>query len=409
VNGGLYRYAARTASGELVRGTLEAPSVDAVLASLRTRALFVTAVQPESALVRSVGRPLGIGAPSRRALLAFFRAFSTLIRAGVPIRRALVVTIERCRDAVLRETLHGVLADVEHGGSLSEALARRPRVFAPLDVAMVRAGEAGGILDDVLERLATFLERDAELRKKLRAALAYPLIVVTAAAGLVVFLIVRIVPMFGAMFAAFHADLPPSTRLLLGVGETLQHPLPWLAGAVAAIACGLTYAVLRRSARGALVLDRVRLRLPLIGPLLHKAITARLARTLATLLRAGVDLVAAVAVIRPVAGSAAYAAALAHVDIAVREGDALTTPLEASGLFDPLAVALVRAGEETGSVDEMLLKVAAYFESDVEAAIATLGAVLEPALIGMLGIVVGFIVFSVFLPLYALIGSVSKS
>jgi type IV pilus assembly protein PilC len=408
VSAAQYRYAARTAAGELVRGSMEAPSADAVLASLRTRALFVTSVDRESALARTLGRPLHLGRPSRRALLGFFRSFSTLVRAGVPLRRALDVTIERTSDGVLRESLRGVLADVEHGASLADAMDRRPRAFAPLYVAMVRAGEAGGILDDVLDRLATFLERDADLRKKVRSALAYPAVVVVAALGLVLFLIARIVPMFAQMFDAFHAELPATTRALLAAGVALQQPVTWVlvlllpAAAMTAVAC------LARTRRGALLLDRVRLRLPVIGPLLHKAITARIARMLATLLRSGIELVTAIGVVRPVAGSPAYAAALNQVDVALRAGDALTTPLEASRLFDPLAVALVRVGEETGLVDEMLLKVAAYFESDVEAAIATLGAVLEPALIVALGMVVGFIVFSVFIPLYSLIGSVSK-
>jgi type IV pilus assembly protein PilC len=408
VSAAQYRYAARTAAGELVRGSMEAPSADAVLASLRTRALFVTSVDRESSLVRTLGRPLHLGRPARRALLGFFRSFSTLVRAGVPMRRALEVAIERTSDGVLRESLRGVLADVEHGASLGDAMDRRPRAFAPLYVAMVRAGEAGGILDDVLDRLATFLERDADLRKKVRSALAYPAVVVVAALGLVLFLIARIVPMFAQMFDAFHAELPATTRALLTAGVALQQPVTWAlvlllpGAAVATIACAA------RTRRGALLLDRLRLRLPVIGPLLHKAITARIARMLATLLRSGIELVTAIGVVRPVAGSPAYAAALEQVDVALRAGDALTAPLEASRLFDPLAVALVRVGEETGLVDEMLLKVATYFESDVEAAIATLGAVLEPALIVALGGVVGFIVFSVFIPLYSLIGSVSK-
>jgi len=408
VSAALYRYAARTAAGELVRGTMEAPSADAVLASLRTRALFVTAVDREPAAMRALGRPLRLGRPSRRALLAFFRSFSTLIRAGVPMRRALDVAIERTSDAALRESLRAVLADVEHGSSLGDAMARRPRGFAPLYVAMVRAGEAGGILDDVLERLATFLERDADLRKKLRSALAYPAVVVVAALGLALFLVARIVPMFGQMFEAFHAELPPTTRALLALGGALQQPAMWIAGALVLVAVAGALAAAARTPRGALALDRARLSVPVIGPMLHKAITARTARMLATLLRSGIELVTAIAVVRPVAGSAAYAAALARVDLALRAGEPLTAPLEAAKLFDPLAIALVRVGEETGLVDEMLLKVAAYFESDVEAAIATLGAVLEPALIAGLGCVVGFIVFSVFIPLYALIQEVSK-
>jgi type IV pilus assembly protein PilC len=401
-----FRYTARTAAGERVRGSIEAPSVEAVLAGLRTRALFVTAVERETVLRRALS--LSVGRPSRRALLAFFRSFSTLIRAGVPMRRALEVTIERAADGALRESLRAVLAEIEHGSSLSDALARRPRAFAPLYVAMVRAGEAGGILDDVLERLASLLERDADLRKKLRAALAYPAVVLIAATALVLFLIARIVPMFAQMFDAFHVELPPATRALLAVGDALQQPASWFAGAAALAAALATVFALARTPHGALVLDGVRLRLPVVGPLMHKAITARIARMLATLLRSGIELVGALDVVRPVAGSPCYAAALERVDVALRAGEPLTAPLESSRLFDPLAVALVRVGEETGLVDEMLLKVAAYFETDVEAAIATLGAVLEPALIGVLGAVVGFIVFSVFIPLYSLIGSVSK-
>ncbi|GAC1577768.1 MAG: type II secretion system F family protein [Candidatus Elarobacter sp.] len=403
-----FRYTARTVDGDVVRGAVEAASPEAVLAGLRTRALFVTAIDRESALERVMARSLHLGAPSRRALLAFFRSFSTLIRAGVPMRRALEVTIERATDGAMRESLRSVLADIEHGSSLGDAFERRPRAFAPLTVAMIRAGEAGGILDDVLERLASFLERDADLRKKLRAALAYPAVVMSAAFGLVLFLLVRIVPMFAQMFDAFHVDVPPATRLLLGTGTALQHPATWL-GALASLALGsIALAALARTRGGALLWDRLRLRLPIAGPILHKTITARIARTLGTLLRSGIELVTAIAVVKPVAGSPAYAAALERADVALREGDTLTAPLESSRLFDPLAVALIRVGEETGLVDEMLLKVASYFETDVEAAIATLSAVLEPALIGVLGVVVGFIVFSVFIPLYSLIGSVSK-
>ncbi len=408
MSAGVYRYTARSVDGERVQGSMEAASVEAVLSRLRTRALYATAVDCETALARTLGRPLGLGAPTRRSLLAFFRSFSTLIRAGVPMRRALEVTIERAADAVLRESLRSVLAEIEQGSALSDALARRPRTFAPLYVAMVRAGEAGGILDDVLERLAAFLERDADLRKKVRSALAYPAIVVSAALVLVLFLIARIVPMFAQMFDAFHIDLPASTQLLLAAGAALQAPGTWIAGATAVAALVIGLIVAARTARGAVVVDGVRLRLPIVGPLLRKAITARIARMLATLLRSGIELVSAIEVVRPVAGSARYAEALGSVAASLRAGDPLAVTLDATNFFDPLLVALVRVGEETGLVDEMLLKIAAYFETDVEAAIATLGAVLEPALIGMLGVVVGFIVFSVFIPLYSLIGSVSK-
>jgi type IV pilus assembly protein PilC len=406
VSASLYRYSARSIEGEVVRGSIEAPSVEDVLAALRTRALFVTRVERESRWIRPAGWTFGL--PKRRALLTFFRSFATLIRAGVPIRRALEVTIERTNDRALREALRAVLADIEHGTALSVAMAKRPRAFSDLAVAMIGAGEAGGILDDVLERLATLVEREADLRKKIHAALAYPTVVLVAASGLTAFLLARVVPMFAQMFDAFHVELPATTRLLLALGAALSSPAAWIVAGVAT-AAGITGVLaLARTARGALLLDRIRLGVPVIGALIDKSITARMTRMLATLLRSGIELVTAIAVVRPVTGSPVYAAALARVDVALREGEALTTPLAAAGLFDPLAIAMIAIGEETGQIDEMLLKVASYFEADIESAIATLGAVIEPALIGALGMVVGFIVFSVFIPLYALIGSVSK-
>ena len=403
-----YRYRARTADGMLVRGTVEAASVDDVIAGLRTRALFVTGVEPEGALVRTAGASLRLGRPSRRALLAFYRAFATLVRAGVPLRRALGVTIARAGDRVLAEDLRAILADVEHGAAVSDAFGRRTRSFAPLYVAMIRAGEAGGILDDVLDRLATFLERDDALRKRVRAALAYPAVVIAGAIAMMIFLLVRIVPTFAQLFDAFRIDLPVPTRILLAVSSALQQPLAWCAAAAAVAAAAALAAWIVRTAAGARIADRARLAAPVLGPLMHKAIASRLARMLATLLRAGVDIVAALDAVRPIAGSPLYADALAGVDRAVREGDTLSGALADTRIFDPLAVALVAVGEETGRVDEMLLAVATAFEADVEAAVATLGAVVEPAMIAVLGVVVGAIVFSVFIPLYSLIGSVSR-
>jgi len=408
VSGSSYRYAARTVAGGRIRGTMQATSVDQVATALHARALFVTDVAPETGIRRALGQTFRFGSPSRRSMLAFYRSFATLIRAGVPLRRALDVTIERTRDAALRESLSSIAADVEHGLSLSEGMARRSRAFPALYVAMIRAAEGAGILDEVLERLAALVERDTEVRKHLRAALAYPAIVLTAAFGLVVFLLVRIVPMFAQMFAAFHVELPATTRLLLATGVALAQPVTWLIAGAAALVTATLVAFVARANDGALIVDRVRLRLPLLGPILAKAITARIARTLATLLRAGIELVTALDTVRPVAGSAAYAAALTSIERAVRAGEPLTAPLEATRLFDPLVAALVRIGDETGMLDELLLKIATYFEADVEASIATLGAVIEPVLIVGLGAVVGFIVFSVFIPLYTLIGSVSQ-
>jgi type IV pilus assembly protein PilC len=277
-----------------------------------------------------------------------------------------------------------------------------------LIVAMLAAGEAGGILDDVLERVASLLERDDRLRKSVLAAVAYPATVLVASLALVIFLIVRIVPMFRDLFASFHVALPASTRFLLWLGENAGRPWPWILalGAAGIVAIALLSA--GRARTGALLFDRIRLGIPVIGTLLRLTIHARFARMLGTLVHSGVELTRALDVVTPVTASPLHQAALARVAIALREGEALTPPLAASRVFDPMLVTLVGVGEETGMLDVMLDTAADYFESDVATAVAALGAVIEPALIVALGTIVGFIVYSVYIPLYSLIGSLSK-
>jgi type IV pilus assembly protein PilC len=402
-----YRYVARTAAGDRVRGTVHATDRDAAIAGLHGRALFVATVERERPWQREVRLPR-IGGPSGRARVTFFRSFSTLIRAGVAMRRALQVTIERTTDESLRTTLREILGEIEQGGSLSRSLARRTRVFPPLIVAMLAAGEVGGVLDDVLERIAVLLERDAGLRGRVVAALAYPATVMAASLALVVFLIVRIVPMFADLFASFHVELPLSTRILLWLGASVATPAAWLALVLGGGAAAIALVMTARDPRGAIVLDRLRLAMPFAGSLLRMSIHARFARMLATLVRSGVELTRALDVVRPVMGSPVYGAALASVALALREGEALTPPLAATRVFDPMLISLVGIGEETGMLDVLLEKSADYFEADVAAAIATLGSVIEPALIVGLGCVVGLIVSSVYVPLYSLIGSISK-
>lgn len=402
-----FHYTARTLAGELVRGSMQAADAGNVLALLRSRALFVTALNVEHEFIDHLRGTLRREAVSRTALRAFFRSFATLVRAGVSMQRSLTVTIERAADARLAEALRSVLADVEHGSPLNEAMSRRPREFPPLYVAMIKAGEAGGILDDVLDRLALLLEREAALRKKVQTAFAYPIVVLIAAASLLIFLIVNVVPTFAQLFESFHVELPLGTRLLVRAAALLAAPASWLLAAAALALAAFLGSRFARSSGGAFFIDDVRLRLPIVGPLLQKAIAARVVRMLATLLRSGVELVSAIDAVIPVAGSPCYARAFARVSAALREGEPLARPLAQSRLFDPMFLALVRVGEETGLLDDMLLKLADYFESDVEAAIATLGAVIEPALIITLGAVVGGVVFSIFLPLYSLIGSIS--
>jgi len=402
-----FRYRARTAAGELVRGSVHAADAQGAAAAISERALFVTAVTPERHATNHLLR-LWPRSSSTRSRVAFFRCFATLIAAGVPLRRALAVSIERCEDRALLGALIDVHHSVERGDPLSSALRPHPREFSPLVVAMIAAGETGGILDDVLSRIATFLERDLDLRTRMIAALAYPATVLVASIALIAFLIVRVIPMFATLFASFHVPLPPATQAMLTIGVVLSQPSSRVATAIVVAAIPLAIAGLRRSSNGRHALDRLRFRIPVSGRLARTAITARLARMLGTLVHAGVDLNAAFAVLVSVSGSELYAAALQRIALALREGEPLAQPLGASGLFDPMLITLVGVGEETGMLDDLLITAAAYFEADVSGTIATLAAVLEPALILFLGAIVGAIVSSVFVPLYALIGGVAQ-
>lgn len=398
----VFRYTARSHSGESVAGALRAESRAAATLDLQRRSLFVTSLAPSRAGRVKAAAFFG---RRRRALLAFFRAFSVLIRAGVSLRRALSVTVTHCSEKRLREALRAVLADVEYGSSLSSALARRPRDFSALQSAMIGAGEAGGVLDDVLERIADVLEHEHAVRKKVQTALVYPAVVAGAAAILILFLIVHVVPMFASLFARFTVPLPWPTRLLLELGTTLASikSIPILVTAIAGLA-----AVSRLiRPKGIESLDRLRLKIPLIGVLLRYGALARLTRMLGVLLRSGVSVLTAIDVVAPVSGSRTYERGLRRVGDALRRGEGIHAAFQRNLSCDPLTLALIGVGEESGALDAMLIAAANYLDVEVEATLATLASILEPALIGVVGLIVGLIVFSIFLPLYGLIGSIT--
>ena len=402
----IYAYTARNGEGGFVAGSLQADSREQALAHLRTRTLYVTSIAPADSARGMIGSIITGWPISSAARTAFFRAFATLIRAGVPIRRALDVVIESCRDARLREALRSVSSDIESGSELSTAMSRRPHEFSRLLVAMIRAGELGGALDEILERLATLLERHLAVRKKVRSALAYPLIVATAALALVLFLVGSTVPAFASMFAEMHVTLPWSTRVLIEGGNALKNPLMWVALAALPPAIIALIRVARREERIALRIDQLSLATPVFGGVLRKAVVARFSRTLGSLLRSGVPLLEALDAANDVVENTVYSCLTRELSAALREGSAIATALERSSLFDGLFLQLVRVGEETGTLDAMLLRIADYYELDVETTVATLGSVIEPILIIGLGALVGLIVASILIPLYSMIGSI---
>lgn len=400
----LYYYTARGRDGRLLRGSIQASSEAVALANLRMRALLVTSL---TALTTPRGAVLRAASPGIRTAdsAAFFRALATLLHAGVPIRRAIEIAIEQRPNRRLREALLSASQEIQNGTAFSQALASHPREFPAIFVAMIRAGEAAGSLEDVLERIAALLERRDAMHKKIGAALAYPGIVFATAIGLVGFLLLSIVPSFGRMYAQMHVPLPRSTAMLLQAAIVVRSAGFWIAASIvlAAAICAVVVAAhderLRRTVESACH------RLPIAGDLARTVAEARFARVLADLLHAGLPIELSLASAADATASPRYRERVARVRATVARGETLAAALIAER-FTPFFVQIVRVGEEAGDLDALLARAASYYEREVESRLDAATAVLEPALVLLLGSIVGGIVTSVFVPLYTLIGSI---
>lgn len=401
----LFRYTARSEKGQLVTGSMAAPSTREALARLRARGLFVTdlASGGTKGVLLSA---FGIGIPKRGAVASCLRSMAVLVGAGIALRRALAAAIEQCTDKNMGEALRAVAADLDGGASLSEAMQDRPREFSAQVQALIGAGELGGSLDDALAQAAALLERDEALKKKIAATVAYPAFVLCAATALVVFLVVVTVPAFETVLTQLHAELPLTTRAMLGLSDELRRPLTLI---VSGVAIGMTVSIvlaLRRTPRVRAWLDARILRGPLIGAVQRAANIACFCRTLGTLLHCGVASSSAARTASGAVTNVAYRHETAEIARELRTGTTLSKLLGQSLLFDAMTVQLVSAGEESGSLDSMLVRAAEYKEQQVEHALTVITAVLEPALICILGALIGTIVASVVVPLYSAIGNI---
>jgi type IV pilus assembly protein PilC len=401
-----FAYRARTPSGEKVSGTMRALDRSAALAMLRERMLIPSKLESASTAF-SFLRLLQRSKPSER--LAFFRAYAALEQAGVDFSTAFELLAAQSRTPRFRDALSSIRADVERGGEkLWTAMSHRPDEFTDLEVAMVAAGEEAGNREDVFDRLAGFLERDEKLRKQLKAALFYPAIVLVAALSISAYLFIFVVPQFARLFASFDVELTPLMRFMLRAAALATTPTAVLLTAGASLA---PLALLARSLstpEGALAFDRLRLRIPLLGEAIRKAILARLARVLATLLQSGVNQVRALEVSIPVAESPTFARAIetARDRIAGGLSASLEEALVAAAVFPPLVVGFVRVGAQAGSIPHMLVKIAEYYEEDVESILSAVPAVIQTAVTIGLGFVVATIVYVVYVPLSTLSSSI---
>jgi general secretion pathway protein F len=393
-----FQYRAVDPQGKVVEGTIEAPEVPAVVARLHDRGLIPITIgaAAEGARPRTRGAlptlpTLGRRRVKGRDLLVLTQELSALVSSGLPLDRSLATLAELADNAELKRIITEVLHAVQGGKSLAEAMSQH-RVFPPLYVNMVRAGEIGGFLEQVLERLAEYLERAQALRDDVKSALTYPVVLLCAMGASIAVLLVYVLPKFSSLFTDMGKALPLQARLLLALSDGLRGYWWLFAGAVGAAVGSFRYSI--RTPRGRYSWDQTKLRIALVGPLLRKMEVASLARTLGTLLKSGVPMLQALGIVKEIVGNQVISRAIGEVEVGVREGAGVAEPLARTGVFPALAVQMIAVGEETGRLDELLMRVAEHFDREVRTSIQQFTRLLEPVLILVMGLGVGFIVIS---------------
>lgn len=402
----VYSYSYRDASGGVQKGTAEADTEDVLRKRFEEQGFTIT----EITMIRARGaKPKRYGKVKLTNLSIFCRQFSTMVDAGVSLVRCLDVLASQTQDPKLKKIIMDVGERVEGGESLSRAMQRHPRTFSNLFIGLIRAGEVGGVLEESLQRLSHFLEKDVELRRKVKSALTYPVLVVVMAFSITFFLVYWFVPQFAKILEDLGMkkdDIPGPTQFLIDLAHNLEAR--WWVFALSILGIVLAYKLFVSTRFGRRVADRVKLKIPVFGKLHHKICMARFSRTLGTLLTSGVPILQAMETTSGVVGNTIMSDAVMEARARIREGDRIGDPLEQSRLFPPMVVHMIGVGEESGSLDFMLQKIADFYESEVEATLASLTAALEPIMIVMLGCIVGFIVISMFLPFAKVIETLSS-
>ncbi len=419
-----FNYIAMDAGGKEVRGSVEASSQAQAIAQIRAQNLFPTAIgqvggggqaaaPADSAASSGKGLKMEIKLPAifrprvkQKDLTTFTRQLATLMDAGLPLLRSLRVLERQAVNSTLKDALHGMGEAVESGNSFSEALANYPRIFDDLFVNMVKAGEAGGVTELVLTRLSEFMEKAAKIRNKVKSAMIYPTVILCAAVGITVFLLLTVIPKFEDIFKDLNSGqgLPQITQVVIAISNVLKNHFLYVAVGIAAFVALIK--LWTRTRGGRLVMDRVAVSLPVFGTLTRRTCIARLSRTLGTLLSSGVPMLQALGIVRDTAGNAVYANALQVVQDGVKEGDNMAGLMEQTKAFPPMVVSMVDVGEETGAIAEMLTRIADTYEDEVDNAVAGLTSILEPMMILILAVIVGTIVIAMFLPIVSIVTTI---
>jgi type IV pilus assembly protein PilC len=402
-----FAYQARDASGRIVTGIQDAINEDNAVTSLMSRGLMVLSLQKKADASKARKKAWTV---KETDTVLFTRQLATMIEAGISLVQALTALYEQSdpkRQRNLRHVVSDVTTRVQGGETFHESIAKHPRVFNRLYVSMVKAGEHGGLLAEILDRLAGFLEASARLRKKVKSAMTYPVIVLCIAFAITTFLIVRVVPIFGEIFKDFGAKLPPPTQFLIDISDFVRGYWYFLAFGLAATIFGVRYFL--RSKRGKQLSDRWVLKLPVFGPLVHKICMSRFSRTFAQLIRSGVPILEVLEIVGGTSGNHVIETSIKSVSEDVEKGDNLSVSLSKKKIFPPMLLRMVAAGEATGKIDTMLEKMADFWDEEIEALLDALTSLIEPMLIVFLGVIVGGIVIAMFLPIFKLNEVVSQN
>jgi type IV pilus assembly protein PilC len=419
----VFAYEAMNASGQAVKDEIEAGSDAEALKLIRARGQYPTKVREKAAKKKVVKKgggakatqtktrkmPFAIGGVPQKQLVNFTRQLSTLQDAGLPILRSLQILEKQQKPGLLKAIVGGVADEVESGGSLSDAMGKYPKAFNKLYTNMIAAGEAGGVLDLILARLADFMEKAAKLKKKVIGAMIYPAVVITIAVAIVSMIMIVVIPKFKKIFEDFGLKLPAPTQILIDISDFMANQYGWAYLLAAPIVIVLMWKLIRISEGGRYFSDAMLLKVPIMGSIMAKSTIARFTRTLGTLISAGVPILEALNITKETAGNEVYARALVKVHDAIREGESMAAPLKATKVCDSLVVNMIDVGEETGDLDKMLMKIADNYDSDVDILVASLISILEPVMVVVLGTIVGYIVISLFMPMIALIEGITSS
>ena len=395
-----FTYTARSSTGDLKSSTIEAPNRDEAVAQLRRQRLTIVKVDEEKGNAK---RASGSGI-KMRDIVIFTRQFSTMINAGLPLVQALDILAKQSENKNLSAVVRNVVFDVESGNTVADAMRKHPKAFTDLYTNMVAAGEAGGILDTILNRLAVFMEKNDALVRKVKGAMIYPMVILCVAALCVVVLLWKVIPVFASMFGSVGMELPLPTKIVIGMSAFLNAY--WWAIIAGAVGGFFALKKFYATSNGQLLIDKILLKVPVLGDVLRKSAVSRFTRTLGTLISSGVSILDGLEITARTSGNRVVQDAIMGSRASIAGGETIAEPLRKSQVFPPMVISMIAVGEQTGGLDEMLTKIADFYDDEVDAAVSALLSLLEPIMIVFLGVVVGGMIVAMYLPIFDMVNAV---